>query len=139
MSQEEDQGKLVLYQMLQQEFEELKKQNLMVESRMLELETSVHALTEISAFKKDNETLIPLGSGCYAHSKVHGSEILLDIGAGVMVSRDPDSAKSFLEDRKKEIDDAGKNIQLQSEEVVKNINKLTPEIQKIIMKSQGKG
>lgn len=137
MSQkEENQGKLILYQMLQAEFEELKRQNLMVESRLVELETTIHALDEMKGFSKDNQTLIPLGSGCYAHSQVRGRDILLDIGAGVMMSKSLESAKGFLEERKREIEDVGKKIQLQSEEIVKNINNLTPEIQNIIMEAQ---
>lgn len=137
MSQQEDnQGKLVLYQMLQAELEELKRQNQMVDGRMIELETSIHALTEMNDVKKDNETLIPLGSGCYAHSRVKTDEVLLDIGAGVMVTRSLISAKNFLKEREKEIEQAGKKIHMQSEDIVNNLNKLTPEVQKIVMEAQ---
>jgi prefoldin alpha subunit len=137
-SKQDDQGKLIMYQMLQAQFEELKKQAMLVENRMLDLETTLHALDEMKKFKKDNQTLVPLGSGCYSHSRMHGEEILLDIGAGVMVSRNLPSVEDFLEKRKKEIENAGKNITLQSEEIVKNLNELTPEVQKIIMDAQQK-
>ena len=138
-TKENDQGKIIMYQMLQAEFEELKKQNLMVENRLMDLETTVQAIDEVKGFKKDNESLIPLGSGVYAHSMVRGNDILLDIGAGIMVGRSLSAAQAFLEGRKKEIEEVGKRIGMQSEEVANNINKLTPEVQKIVMESQKRG
>jgi len=136
---ERNQGKIIMYQLLQAELEELRKQAILVENRMLDLETTEHALNEIRNFKGDNETLIPLGSGCYAHGNLLGSNIILDIGAGVMVKRNINSAKTFLEERRKEIENAGKNLQTQMNGVVKNINELTPEIEKIVRESQKQG
>ncbi len=133
---EKNQGKIIMYQVLQAELEELKRQTLLIENRLLDIETTEHALNEMVKFKKDNETLVPLGSGCYAHGNILGSGVLLDIGAGLMVTKSVNSAKSFLEDRKEEIEEARKKIQVQMNEVVKNINKLTPEIEKIVRESQ---
>ncbi|UCD07559.1 MAG: prefoldin subunit alpha [Candidatus Aenigmatarchaeota archaeon] len=133
---EKDQGKIIMYQVLQAELEELKRQTLLIENRLLDIETTEHALNEMVKFKKDNETLVPLGSGCYAHGNILGSGVLLDIGAGLMVTKSVNSDKSFLEYRKEEIEEDRKKIQVQMYEVVKNINKLTPEIEKIVRESQ---
>ncbi len=136
---EKGQGKIIMYQILQAELEELKRHALLVENRLLDIETTEHALNEVGRFKKDNETLVPLGSGCYAHGSILGSGVLLDIGAGLMVTKNINSAKSFLEDRKEEIEEARKKIHLQMNEVVKNINKIIPEIEKIVRESQKRG
>lgn len=137
MGEKEDrQGKIIMYQILQAEYEELRRQTLMAESRIIDLETSDHALNEIKKFRKDNETLVPLGSGCYARGSIMGSGLLLDIGAGIMIEKNANSVKEFLEERRSEIEKARKEIQLQMESVVKTINELTPEIEKIIRESQ---
>jgi prefoldin alpha subunit len=136
MSEKESrQGKLVMYQLLQAELEELKRQALMVESRMIELGTTEHALSEMEGLVK-GDALIPLGSGCYAHSSIKGPWILLDIGAGVMVRRSMGSARTFLEERRAEIEKVGKNLQKQMEGVARSINELTPEIEKIITEAR---
>jgi prefoldin alpha subunit len=134
---EKDQGKIIMYQILQAEMGQLKKQAVMIDNRMLDLETTEHALDEMREFSKDNESLVPVGSGCYVKGSVKASGVLLDIGAGVMVERDLKSASSFIKERKKEIEDAGRKLQVQMEGVVNNINELTPEIQKIVAEQQG--
>jgi prefoldin alpha subunit len=137
MGENEDrQGKIIMYQILQAEYEELRRQMLLAESRVIDLETSDHALNEMKRFRKDNETLVPLGSGCYAKGSIMGSDLLLDIGAGIMIERNVNSVKEFLDERKSEIEKARKEIQLQMESVIKTINELTPEIEKIIRESQ---
>jgi prefoldin alpha subunit len=136
---EKAQTKVILYQMLQTEFEELKRQAALIEARMMELETTNHALAEIEGMKSEKETLVPLGSGCYTHGRLSGSGIILDIGAGIMVKRDMKSARGFIDDRRNEIESAAKKVNLQMNELVRNINELTPEIEKIIEEAQKSG
>ncbi len=134
--EEESQGKILLYQLLQAQLEELRKQSLMIENRVIEMETTEHALEEIKGTGKGNDTLVPLGSGCFAHGSVKGPGVLMDIGAGIMVNRSAASARSFLEERKKEIKDASRKVQVQMENVSGNLNELTPEIEKIVRERQ---
>ena len=133
---QEDQGKIIMYQLLQAELGELRKQILMADNRLLDLETTEHAIREMQGFKADKDTLVPLGAGIYAQGDLKRKDVILDIGAGVMVNRDLKSAKVFLEERKKDIEKAKKQIELQIEQITDNINELTPEIEEIIRESQ---
>ncbi len=134
---EKAQGKILMYQVLQAELEQLNKQGVMINNRLIDLETTDHALNEMVKFSKDKDSMVPIGSGCYAQGSVSGSGVLLDIGGGVMVKREIKTAKTFIEERKDEIEDAAKKLQLQMNDVVKNINELMPEIQKIVKEQQG--
>lgn len=136
MSEENDQGKIIMYQLLQAEIGELRKQTIMADNRLLDLEITGHAIKEMQGFKGDKDTLVPLGAGIYAQGDLKRKDVILDIGAGVMVNRDLKSAKVFLEERKKDIEKAKKQIELQTEQITNNINELTPEIEEIVRESQ---
>ena len=138
MNEENDQGKIIMYQLLQAELGELRKQIIMADNRLIDLETTEHAIKEMQEFKGDKDTLVPLGAGIYAQGDLKKRDVILDIGAGIMVNRDLKSAKIFLDKRRKDIDDAKKKIELQIENITKNINELTPEIEEIVRESQHK-
>lgn len=55
--------------------------------------------------KSDSETLVPIGMGTYIPTKISSNnKIILNIGAGVAVEKDFDSAINYLEARIKEIE-----------------------------------
>lgn len=138
MTEQNDQGKILMYQILQAELGELRKQIMMADNRILELETTEHAIKEMQDFRGDKDTLVPLGAGIYAQGDLKKRDVILDIGAGIMVNRDLKSAKVFLDHRRKEIDDVKKKIEAQIEQITKNINEMTPEIEEIVRESQQK-
>ncbi|WKT58836.1 prefoldin subunit alpha [Candidatus Nitrosotenuis chungbukensis] len=53
--------------------------------------------------KQEFESLIPVGLGTYVKANVSGtSKVLIDVGAGIMVEKEHDSAINYLESRIKE-------------------------------------
>ncbi len=128
---EEIQQKFILYQLLQQRAEELKQQIEMLQQKNMEMETTKFALGEISKVKEGNDILVPLGSGCYTHGKVGNSgKILVDLGAGILTNKDPESAKQVVEEKREEIEKLLLNLHQEFQEAASKMQELLPELQK---------
>ena len=127
-----DQEKIIVYQLLQNQLEELKQQMIMVEEQIAGLNLAREIIDELGG--KERETLIPLGSGFYAHGKLIGEKIITDNGAGVMIEKSKLHAKETIEKRKEELEEVKEKLQTDINKVVKNINEILPEIQKIAEK-----
>lgn len=119
--EQELQQKLMFYQLLQQQLEELKKQATYLQSRFMDIETSRIALEDVGKIKENNELLISLGSGIYSHGKIQKTDLLVDVGAGVMVKKPQSEALALIEGKKKELEGLSMNLQ---QEMIATINKL---------------
>jgi len=104
MSEEQAQQLLYQMQMLETYLGDLVRR----ESTLLTvLREAVSAIESIKSLKDKpgSDTLMPLGMGTYVKSQISSNEkIVLNIGAGVAVEKNPDSAINFLESRIKEIE-----------------------------------
>jgi len=75
---------------------------------------SIKGITE----KKESETLVPVGTGIFVKTKISSDDkIVLNVGAGVAIEKDKDSAINFLESRIKEIEVALNETAAQKQEV----------------------
>ncbi len=75
---------------------------------------SIKVITE----KKESETLVPVGTGIFVKTKISSDDkIVLNVGAGVAIEKDKDSAINFLESRIKEIEVALNETAAQKQEV----------------------
>ena len=104
MSEEQAQQLLYQMQMLEAYLGDLVQR----ESTLLSiLREAVSAIVSIKSLKDNtsSDTLMPLGMGTFVKSQISSNEkIVLNIGAGVAVEKNPDSAINFLESRIKEIE-----------------------------------
>lgn len=132
MKNEEDmQQRVILYQLLHKHLEELKQQAAMLEARLMEFEVTKQALGDFKGIK-DSELLVPLGSGCYAHGKATNSnELLVNIGANLMVSKPIGETSSLLEERIGEIQGIAKELQEQMASVINQITAIASDLEKM--------
>jgi prefoldin alpha subunit len=130
-SQEELQEKLFLFQILEKHLETLKQQGTLIETRLVEIETTRAAIDEINKLKDDNETLVPLGSGLYVKGRIIHKEILTELGASVMLKKSLTEVIDFLDDKRKELEKVAKQIEEQANEVIGKMNDIGPEIQRM--------
>ena len=122
----------ILYQILVQNLEALKQQIGLVEQQMFELSSTVLSIDDLKKMNENNEIFLPLGSGCYGSGKIMDNKrILVNAGAGIFINDEIGAAKVFIEERAKELERAGKEIEMQMERLVKQINQTAAEIQKI--------
>ena len=137
VTQEKLQEKLMLFQLMEKQLETLNQHNAMVESRMVEIDTTINAVGEIEGLGKDNETLVPLGSGLYIRARIMGDTVLAELGASVMKEKGFKGAVAFLRARREELEKASKQIDGQIGEISRNLNELGPELQRMSAHVQG--
>ncbi|MFH1445201.1 MAG: prefoldin subunit alpha [Nanoarchaeota archaeon] len=130
--QDEMQEKIILYQMLQNHIEQIKKQAINLEREFMEIDGTLQAVETLSSGTVDHETLVPLGSGCYAGGKVtNNKKFLIDIGSGVIVNKKLLETKKFLEDRKIEREKILNELKNELEHALKKLNGVTQELQEM--------
>ncbi len=130
--QQSIQEKVVLYQLLQKHMEELRQQLLILERKFLEVEITKQTLADIQNIEKDNETLVSLGTGCYAFGRfINSKKILMDIGSGVLIKKPITSATLTLDSKRQEIEDLNKTLQKEISNVTNKMNEIAVEIEKI--------
>ncbi len=117
MSEQEAQQLMYQMQMLENYFANFtQRENTLINV----LKDTVSAIESIKgiAEKKESETLVPVGTGTFVKTKTSSNDkIVLNVGAGVAIEKDKDSAINFLESRIKEIEVALNETAAQKQEV----------------------
>ncbi|NIO21421.1 MAG: prefoldin subunit alpha [Candidatus Aenigmarchaeota archaeon] len=135
MSEKELQEKYLLYQILQQNLENLKQQLEMVEKQFIEIKTTEEIFKDFKNRKGTDDVLLPLGSGCYGKGDVRDlKNVMVNVGANIMVNKTTESAKLFMREREKELERASKEIQEHMVKTANDINQTAMEIQKLAAK-----
>ena len=131
----EIQEKVILYQLLQKQLEDMKSQALLIERKLMEFEISKKALSDTKTLKDGSEILIPVGSGTYIHgSAAPSKKVLIDIGANYMISKDISSSETVLESQKSDVEKLNDKLAHEVSEVVNKINTLAMEIEQLQQK-----
>ncbi|MBL7160841.1 MAG: prefoldin subunit alpha [Candidatus Aenigmarchaeota archaeon] len=130
--EQELQQKLMLYQLLQRQLEELQKQATMLQARFTEIEASRIALEDVDKVEKGNELLIPIGSGVYARGSAQKGDVLVDAGAGIMTEKSPAEALGIMETKKKELEVMGSKLQQEILSVAGKMNEIGVEMEKVL-------
>lgn len=86
------------YQMLDQAIKQMEKQVGMVEAQAGELQQMVANLEEFKALKKGKDMLVQVTPGMFAKAASGDpNELIVNVGAGIAVTKDVNEAKAFLE------------------------------------------
>jgi prefoldin alpha subunit len=130
MNDEKVQEKYFIFQLLQQNLEVLKQNQELVKKQLDEILMTAGVLRELGRIGKEDEIMIPLGGGCFGTGKITDSRnVTVDIGAGIMLSKDVESAVSFLGAREKELEDASRHLIEEMNKIAKKMNEIGTEIQ----------
>jgi len=131
MSEEQAQQLLYQMQMLETYLGDLVQRESTLVSILRE---AISAIVSIKSLKDnhDSDTLIPLGMGAFVKSQISSNEkIVLNIGAGVAVEKNPDSAINFLESRIKEIEVALQEAAAKKQDAAKRLEQGKQEINRL--------
>ena len=138
MSEEQTQQLLHQMQMLEGYFSELSQNEASIVSIIREASSAIHSLKTIDN-KADTETLVPLGLGTFVKAKtVPNEKLILNIGAGIAVEKDKDSAINFLELRLKEMQVALQETLNQKQQVAANLEQGKQQMEQLMAASRGK-
>ncbi|MFQ5572991.1 MAG: prefoldin subunit alpha [Nitrosopumilaceae archaeon] len=137
MSEEQAQQLMYQMQMLESYFAELtQKENTLI-NVLKDTKSAIGSLKGIGE-KKEYNTLVPVGMGTFVKSQISSEDkIVLNVGAGVAIEKDKETAINFLESRIKEIEVAlqdsmtqKQNIAAQLEQGKAEMNRLAESVSK---------
>ena len=138
MSEEQAQQLLYLMQMLEGYLSELSQKEATIVSVIREASSAIQSLKTIDN-KTDNETLTPVGLGTFVKTKVVPNEkLILNIGAGIAVEKDKDSAINFLELRLKEMQVALQETSNQKQQISASLEQGKQQMEQMLAASRSK-
>jgi prefoldin alpha subunit len=104
MSEEQTQQLLQQMQMLESYFTDLSNREETLFNILREATSAIESIKTLKQ-KEASDALVPIGMGTYVQTKIYSKDkIILNIGAGVAMEKDADSAINYLEARIKEIE-----------------------------------
>ena len=138
MSEEQAQQLLYQMQMMEGYLSELTQKEGTIMSIIREASSAIQSLKTIDT-KTNNETLVPVGLGTFIKTKtVPNEKLILNIGAGIAVEKDKDSAINFLELRLKEMQVALQETSNQKQQISANLEHGKRQIEQMLAASRSK-
>ena len=104
MSEERAQQLMQQMQMLETYFADLSQREGTLYGVLREATGAIESIKSLNK-KPDSDTLVPVGMGTFVKTKISSNDkIVLNIGAGISIEKDSESAINYLEARIKEIE-----------------------------------
>ena len=104
MSEERAQQLMQQMQMLETYFADLSQREGTLYGVLREATAAIESIKSLKK-KPDSDTLVPVGMGTFVKTKISSNDkIVLNIGAGISIEKDSESAINYLEARIKEIE-----------------------------------
>ena len=121
MSEEQAQQFMQQLQMLEQYATNLSQRESAMANMLKEAHSTIDAIRALGE-KQESETLVTIGTGVFIKTKISSKEkIILNIGAGIMLEKDKDSALAFLEAKIKEIEIALQDTSAKRQETMNRL------------------
>jgi len=118
------------FQVLEQNIKQLQKQLELITNQLMELHATNNSLDDFVKIDAGKELFVPLSSGIFVKSSIKDtSELLVNVGANVVVKKDVPSTKKLIQNQIEEI----KKIQRQ---MIDELEKLTNHAAKLEMQLQ---
>ena len=138
MSEEQAQQLLYQMQMMEGYLSELTQKEGTIMSIIREASSAIQSLKTIDT-KTNNETLVPVGLGTFIKTKtVPNEKLILNIGAGIAIEKDKDSAINFLELRLKEMQVALQETSNQKQQISANLEQGKQQMEQMLAASRSK-
>jgi len=136
MSEQQAQQLMQQMQMLENHFAQLTQQENSIISIIREANSAMQSIT-VTKEENESDNLVPIGMGVYVKSKIQSKDkVVINIGSGVAIEKDQNSALNWLESRLKELEVALQNINMQRQQVAENLELGKQQMQSIMQKSQ---
>lgn len=121
------------YQMLDQHIKQLQKQIEAITQQLMELMATRNGLEEFKKIDAGREIFVPLSSGIFAKASVKDTtELLVNVGANVAVTKDVESTKKLIQNQIEEIKKIHKQMIEELERMTGHAAQLEQKLQKIV-------
>ena len=139
MSEEQAQQLMQQMQMLETYFSDLSQREGTFLNVLREATAAIESIKSLNN-KSDSDTLVPIGMGTYVPTKISSNnKIILNIGAGVAVEKDFDSAINYLEARIKEIEVALQDTAAKKQEAASRLEQGRVQINQLMQAESQSG
>ena len=136
MSEEQAQQLMYQMQMLEGYHAELSHKEESLISIIREAASAIESIKNLGT-KPESSALFPIGLGSFVKAKIQPDEkLILNLGAGVAIEKDKDSAINFIESRIKEMETALRDTATQKQQIVANLEQGKQEINRLIQASK---
>ena len=136
MSEEQAKQLMQQMQMLENHFAQLSQQESSIINIIREANSALHSINETKT-QDESDGLVPIGMGVYVQSKIQSKDkVVVNIGSGIAIEKDQNSAINWLESRLKELEVALQNVNSQKQQVADNLEIGKQQMQSFIQKSQ---
>ena len=138
MSEEQAQQLLQQMQMLENMFAELSQKENSIVNIIRDANSAIKSIQELKA-NPDSESLVPVGMGTFIKTtSMPDEKIVVNVGAGVAIEKDHDSALNYLESKIKELEVALQETNSQRQQIAANIEQGKQQMQQIMQPPQNK-
>ncbi|MCD6357630.1 MAG: prefoldin subunit alpha [Thermoprotei archaeon] len=94
------------YTALSQLVEEVRRRIELLNATLNEVASAKSALEELEIVEEGEELLVPIGAGVYVRTRISGkSEVLVTIGANILVEKSIEEARKYLDEREQKLRD----------------------------------
>jgi len=136
MSEAQAQQLLQQMQMLENMFAELSQKENSIGNIIRDANSAIKSIQEIKT-NPDSESLVPIGMGTFIKTKnIPNEKVVVNVGAGVAIEKDHDSALNYLESKIKELDVALQETNSQRQQVAANLEQGKQQMQQIMQQPQ---
>lgn len=136
MSEEQAQQLLQQMQMLESYFGELSQREGTLYNVLREAASAIESIKSLKE-KPTSETLVPIGMGTFVQTKISSTDkIVLNIGAGISLEKDADSAINYLEARLKEIEVALQDTAAKKQDAAARLEQGKEQMNQLMMASR---
>ena len=134
MSESQQKSKIIEFQILNQQVQQLHEQIQVINNNIQELQILKNSLEELESVRKDQEILIPLGQGIFTKGSISNpDELITNVGSNILIEKNLKDTKDTI---KINILNLSKALERTEEEISRNIEKLQGLQKEIIEKDK---
>lgn len=118
------------FQMLDQRIKQIQSQLEMLANQLMELNAAGSSLEEFERIADEKEIFVPLSSGIFAKARMKkASELLVNVGANVVVAKDVISTKKLIQNQIDEINSLQQKMVADLEKTANRAGQLEMQLQ----------
>ena len=121
------------FQMMDQKIKKIQQQLEAVTQNLVELTVTLNGLDDFSKSDLKKEILIPLNAGIYAKANLKSnSELLVNVGANVVVAKDVPSTKNLIHGQIEEVKKVQNELLMELERLTSQAANLEMQLQNMV-------
>jgi len=137
MNQEEEfQRYAAMVDYYKSQLESIENQNNYLQAAIMDYQKAKLTVQKLSKTQTGNEMLIPIGGGVFTYATTKKpSKVLADIGAGIVIEKNPKETLSIIDKRIKDLQENQQSLNEMSEKIQNQMKEISQKAQAIYEQS----